>query len=145
MFLEPNTVIGGKYGAQITVVNMIPNAQSGETNQDSEPNIAVNTANPLQIAASAFTPDPGGGANAPIYVSTDGGNTWALNSIVPSQVGSVSGTRDITLRFSGPSSVLYAAILRSPGSLRLNILRTSNFTGATPMTVLVDRNNIDQP
>ena len=71
----------------ILVVNMIPQALSGETNQDSEPNLAVNHANPLQIAGSAFTPDPMGGENAPIFVSNDGGNTWLLNSIVPSQPG----------------------------------------------------------
>ncbi len=133
--------------AQITVVNMIPNAQSGETDQDSEPNIAVNTANPLQIAGSAFTPNPGGGANAPIFVSTDGGNTWTLNAIVPSQAG--SSTSDITLRFSGSGNTLYAGILRLPQNIvnvrRLNILRTNNFTGAATMTVLVDRNRPDQP
>jgi len=72
---------------------MIPQSLSGETNQDSEPNIAVNPANPLQIAGSAFTPNPMGGANAPIYVSTDGGDTWSLNNIVPSS-GSL-GTGDI--------------------------------------------------
>jgi len=37
------------------IVNIIPNFLSGETNQDSEPSLAVNPANPLQIAASAFT------------------------------------------------------------------------------------------
>ena len=57
----------------ILVVNMIPRALSGETNQDSEPNLAVNPADPLHIAGSAFTPDPAGGTNAPIYVSSDGG------------------------------------------------------------------------
>jgi hypothetical protein len=131
--------------AQVTVVNIVPNSQSGEKNQDREPNIAVNLANILQIAASAFTPDPAGTANAPIYVSTDGGNTWILNSIVPSQAGSTTGTGDITLHFGGTSNVLYSGILRLPGSYRLNILRTNNFTGAVPMTVLVDRNNVDQP
>ena len=40
----------------IKLVNMIPSSMSGETNQDSEPNIAVNPANPRQIAGSAFTP-----------------------------------------------------------------------------------------
>jgi hypothetical protein len=130
---------------QITVVNMIPNAQSGESNQDSEPNLAVNPANPLQIVGSAFTPDPMGGANAPIYVSNDGGNTWLLNSIVPSQAGSVSGTGDITTRFSDTGQTLYAGILRLPGFLRLNVLRTANPFAGAPMTVLVDRNQVDQP
>ena len=40
----------------VTVVNMIPKANSGETNQDSEPNLAVNPRNPQHIAGSAFTP-----------------------------------------------------------------------------------------
>jgi hypothetical protein len=129
----------------ITVLNIIPNALSGESNQDSEPNIAVNPANPKEIAISAFTPDPMGGSNAPIFVSTDGGSTWALNSIVPSIAGSWSGTRDITPRFAGRSQNFYAGILRDPGSLRLNIVRTSSFTAPTTMAVLVDRNQVDQP
>lgn len=129
----------------ILVVNMIPKALSGESNQDSEPNLAVNPANPLHVAGSAFTPDPMGGRNAPIFVSSDGGNTWLLNSIVPSQAGSLTGTGDITVRFASTSNVLYAGILRRPGSLRLNILRTNNFLGAATMTVLVDRLSVDQP
>ena len=85
----------------IRVVNIVPQAQSNETSQDSEPNITVNPARPRQVAITAFTPDPLGGANAPIYVSTDGGTNWALNTIVPSVAGSTFGTGDITLRFGG--------------------------------------------
>jgi hypothetical protein len=137
---------GISHAAQVTVVNMIPNALSGETNQDSEPNVAVNPADPDQIAGSAFTPSQGfcGPNLAPIYVSTSGGNTWALNCIVPSDAAG-NGTGDITLRFSSTTNNLYAGILRLPGFLRLNILRTNNFIGPAPMTVLVDRNNVDQP
>src|SRR5437773_2691607 len=81
----------------VLVVNMIPKSLSGETHQDSEPTIAVNPVNPLQIAAAAFTPDPLKGSFAPIYVSNDGGNTWTLNSIVPGN-NRRTGTGDITLR-----------------------------------------------
>lgn len=129
--------------AQVKLVNMIPQSQSGESHQDSEPNLAVNPANPLQIAASAFTPDPMGGPYAPIYSSLDGGNSWSLKSILPG-AGWV-GTGDITLRFGGTSNVLYAGILRGDSFLRLNILRTANFASGTPMTVLVDRLGVDQP
>ena len=93
----------------ITLVNMIPNSLSGETQRDSEPNVSVNPANPLEIAASAFTPDPASSGNGPIYVSTDGGNTWALNVVLPG--GNKTG--DTSLRFGGWSGVLYAGILRS--------------------------------
>lgn len=132
-------------GAAVLLVNMIPRSLSGEENQDSEPSIAVNPANPLQIAGSAFTPDPARGAFAPIYISKDGGNTWTLNSIVPG-ANRDTGTGDITLKFSKTNGTLYAGILRGDSeTTRLNILRTKNFDAATPMEILVDRNNVDQP
>src|SRR6266849_1694118 len=135
---------------QVLVVNMIPKSLSGETHQDSEPTIAVNPANPLQIAASAFTPDPSHGPRAPIYISTDGGNTWTLNSIVPSTVADGSATGDITVAFGSSSNNLYAGIIRFPhpaNNPRLNILRTSDFHSSTTMKVLVDRtgSGVDQP
>ncbi len=127
----------------IKVVNMIPKSLSDETNQDSEPNLAVNPSNPMQMVGTAFTPNPSGGASAPIYFSSDGGNTWALNAIVP---GATTGfpTGDITMKFGGTSNVLYGGILRAD-NLDLNILRTSNYTSSAQMTVLVDRSNEDQP
>lgn len=130
--------------AQVKVVNIVPNSRSGETQQDSEPNLAVNPANPQQIAGSAFTPDPLSGPNAPIYVSINGGDTWALNSILPGN-STFSGTGDLTLRFGGTSNHLYAGDLRGGAGLRMNILRTPNFTAPGLMTVLVDRNSVDQP
>src|ERR1041385_1419560 len=136
--------------SQVMVVNMIPKSLSGETHQDSEPTIAVNPKNPLQIAASAFTPDPSHGPRAPIYISTDGGNTWTLNSIVPSTVADGSATADITVAFGSSSDILYAGIIRFPivaDRTRINILRTTDFQSSTTMKVLVDRQGagVDQP
>lgn len=127
--------------ANVLVVNMIPLSLSGETNQDSEPNIAVNPANPLQIVGSAFTPDPFGGTQAPIFISNDGGNTWSLKSIVPSNLQ----TGDITVGFSRSTNNLYSGILKRPGTLLLNILRTNNASAPTPMKVLSNRTQVDQP
>src|SRR5215207_5281678 len=95
----------------VFIINMIPKVLSGEANQDSEPHLTVNPSNTSQIVGTAFTPDPGGGANAPIYVSNDGGNTWSLNSIVPSASGSGSGTGDITTGLNRAATRLYGAIL----------------------------------
>jgi hypothetical protein len=129
--------------AQVSVVNMIPNSRSNETNQDSEPNVAVNPANPQNIAGSAFTPATSG-SNAPIYVSTNNGATWTLNNIVPGN-GFV-GTGDITVRFGGTSNVLYSGILRGDlGGPTMNLLRTTNFTAAPVMTILSSRSPVDQP
>src|SRR5947199_6248351 len=134
----------------VLVVNMIPKSLSGETHQDSEPTIAVNPANPLQIAASAFTPDPSHGPRAPIYISLDGGNSWTLNSIVPSTVADGSATADITVAFGSSSNTLYAGIIRFPfpgDRTRLNILRTNDFQSSGTMKVLIDRigRGVDQP
>jgi hypothetical protein len=139
-----NVVTPSLGGAQmVRIVDIIPNSRSVESGQDSEPNVAINPANTRQVAISAFTPDPGGSANAPIFVSTNGGSTWALNAIVPGG-NTFNGTSDITLRFGGASGVLYAGVLRGD-NLNFNILRTSDFTSATPMTILVNRAADDQP
>ena len=126
----------------VLVVNMIPRSLSGETAQDSEPTLAVNPANPQQIVGTAFTPDPLGGTSlAPIFVSSDGGQTWALNFIVPSRVA----TGDITVAFSSTTNTLYAGILKvpsPPNETRLNILRTKNYLSPTPMSVLADRRSL---
>jgi hypothetical protein len=139
--------LGRASGAGVLLVNMIPRALSGEENQDSEPTIAVNPANPLLIAGSAFTPDPAGGSRAPIYVSTDGGRSWTLNAVVPG-ADPDTGTHDITLQFGSRSNVLYAGILRgdTPGTgTRMDILRTRDFRSPTPMQILTTRPGIDQP
>jgi hypothetical protein len=139
-----------KAAHQVLLVNMIPRSLSGESHQDSEPTVAVNPANPLQIAASAFTPDPGGGNLAPIFTSVDGGNTWTLKSIVPSSAADGSATADITVSFGTSSNRLYAGIIRlpfPPDRPRLNILRTNDFQSSATMKVLVDRtgSGVDQP
>lgn len=130
-------------GGTLLLVNMIPKSLSDETNQDSETSLAVNPSDTKQIVGTAFTPDPLGGSLAPIFVSEDGGTTWQLNSIVPSEVQ----TGDIYVGF-GQSGELYAGILRfpaPPNKTRLNILRVKSPTATTPMEVLVDRLGADQP
>lgn len=128
----------------ITVVNMIPKLSSGETNQDSEPNLAVNPLNPLEMAGTAFTPSPSVGSNSPVFYSNDGGNTWSLIDII-------AGTpvRDQTLRFASTSGTLYAGVLWGTGSniafINFDILRTNDFSGLNVMTRLARRQNDDQP
>ena len=124
------------------IVNIIPASLSDESGQDSEPNLAVNPAHPSDMVATAFTPAPMGGPNAPIYVSTDGGNTWSLRMVVPGN--GFAGTGDITVGFATTGGTLYAGILNGTTG-RMQILRTSNFASTTTMAVLVDRDSEDQP
>src|ERR1043166_8293667 len=104
----------------VTVVDVIPQMRSNETNQDSEPDIAVNPANSLQMAISAFTPGAGFCASntAPIFISLNGGKAWGINCIVPSDQSGI--TNDISMRFAGAGGNLYAGILRKPGEFRMN-------------------------
>jgi hypothetical protein len=126
----------------LRIVNIVPASLSGESGQDSEPNLAVNPEKTSDMVATAFTPAPMGGSNAPVYVSTDGGNTWSLKTIVPDN-GQL-GTGDITVGFATTGGTLYAGILSGTNS-HLKILRTSNFTSPTTMTTLIDRASEDQP
>lgn len=129
----------------IRVVNVIPQSLSAETNFDSEPSITVNPSNPQQIVVTSFTPDTAAPVTTgPYFFSTNGGTTWAQNSVIPG-ANATFGTKDISVRFGGSSGVLYAGILRGDSSLRLNILRKANFSAPGLMTVLLDRAPEDQP
>ncbi len=109
----------GWAAAQVTVVNMVPASNSGETNRDAEPNLAIDPANPLTLAASAFTPDPNSTLSGVLYYSIDGGQTWNLtNAFIPASatLGCMTTYCDITLRFGGTSHTLYASFLVVNGS-----------------------------
>ncbi len=131
---------------QVQVVNMVPASNSGETQRDSEPNLAVDPANPLSIAASAFTPDPNGTLNGVLYFSTDGGQTWNLtNAFIPASqavVNCIMTFCDITLRYAGTSDLLYmgALIEDNVGNTNLNVGQIANIgTNARTYTLLENR------
>jgi hypothetical protein len=60
------------------MVDVVPNDHSDETNDDSEPSVAVNPNNPDELVVTAFTPPEGGDPNGPVYFSDDGGENWSL-------------------------------------------------------------------
>lgn len=132
----------------LKVVNITPVALSGDMTQDGEPNLAVNPEKPTEMVATAFTPDPMGGSLAPIYVSTDGGDTWVLRSIVPGGTEDL-GTGDISVSFASKGGTLYAGILNGQAAqadiTRMQILRAPDIASTTPMDVLVTRDEEDQP
>ncbi|MCX6249853.1 MAG: hypothetical protein NTX61_03780 [Bacteroidetes bacterium] len=133
----------------IRVINMIPNASSNETGQDSEPFLTINPNNPLEIIATAFTSNPTGAvATAPVFISQDGGNTWVLNNIIPSLNGC---TGDITVGLSR-NNVLYAGILTGgyynpadPYETQMQILRSTTYLAVGTMGNLLTRLKEDQP
>jgi hypothetical protein len=131
----------------VSVVNMVPASLSGETNQDSEPFLAVNPDFPQRMVGTAFTPNPAGcGTTAPVYVSLNKGLSWILNNVLPS-CSPVTGTGDVTV--AGASAAtgnkLYGGILAIPGSLLLKELTAADFSASAVMTVLNSRSSVDQP
>jgi len=112
------------------VVDIIPESLSGETSTNCETNLAVNPANPSQIAASAYLPEPMGGRMSPILISTNGGTTWSCRSTVP--IDKISC--DVTLRFGG-LNMLYLTALSDPdpnGDYKFVICRSRDLA-TTPM------------
>jgi hypothetical protein len=121
---------GPATAAQVTVVDMIPHSSSAESNTDSEPNLAVDPANPLRMAATAFTPNPDlkDPSHAVIYLSEDGGNTWRFKAVLPAAKGSVCihPFCDVTLRFATTSGKLYISDLTDDAQENIT-LRLSRF------------------
>jgi len=126
----------------VRVVDLIPLSLSGETWQDAEPFLALYDSDPKLMAASAFTPNPGGSmsATAPIFVSNDAGDSWTLRNSLPSE----GMTADITHAVGGTPPVLYAGIMKVPG-FPLNELKASDFFSPAIMTLQSSRADIDQP
>lgn len=160
MAQPPVHVLYRRSAFDIRLINMVPNGRSGETNQDAEPTIAVDPLDFNRMAGSAFTWDnlnggPMSTATAPIYVSTDRGNTWTLAMIVPSQIGAGFPTGDINVTFGGTlsgapahtTSWLYGGTLSSATAGRpMTVLRAQDPYATAVMSTLDTRTgNVDQP
>jgi hypothetical protein len=120
---------------RVRVVNMIPQSQSNETNNDSETNIAVNPADPRIIGATAFTnkiPNV-------IFLSNDGGETWAEAGIVP------AAAFDYNAKFSRHALYCGDIVGLAGAGGPLAVFRaTAPFSGL-PMVQIDSEPVIDQP
>jgi hypothetical protein len=123
--------------AQFLIVDVITQTHSDETNQDSEPSIGVNPANPDRIVVSAFTPPDAGQANGPLFVSVDGGQTWNMSFVAPNGM-----PLDQTFKFDGMSGELYGGTIDGAsdpffaGTVLLDELRTNDPFTNTAMAIL---------
>ena len=118
-----SATIGTEAVAQkITVVNVIPFSLSNESNQDSEPSIAVNPTNPSTAVITTFSRVNGAspGLNAwgtdtdnvaPTWVTTNSGATWTQQANVPQPAANVIGPLDQTLAYNTNGAQVYGAFL----------------------------------
>ena len=133
----------------LKVVNMIPNNWSDEQNQDGEPNLSVNPANTGEIIGTAFTYDNPAGLSAvsppmtgnwaPIFSSVDGGDTWALQFVLPSAAGDQFPTWDVTCRYGGASGEVYSGVLSPPPTILINRAPNASTQHTTITTVTGDQ------
>jgi len=146
-FLMAGTLfVGGQSPPRTKVVDLIPASLSGETNQDSEPFLAVQAVNPQVMVASAFTPNPISNAgNAPVYVSEDGGNTWLLSAITPVQRMTCDITHAMSTGENHPRGDLHAGTLACAASITLDESESEDVSSSDVMKVQSTRGNVDQP
>ena len=88
---DPNNVDWDKdnrkriFLADVVVSNTDPNLTNTDTENDGETSIAINPSNPKEITISALSGT--WGDNAPIYHTTNGGQTWTRELTVPRPPG----------------------------------------------------------
>ncbi|HXU38548.1 MAG TPA: hypothetical protein VN937_19485 [Blastocatellia bacterium] len=131
----------------VKVVDVIPEEMSWETNQDSEPFLSVDPADTSRLVVSAFTENPAGGnsTSAPVFVSTDAGNTWIVRNSIPIPLVTV----DITHSYDGKGTLQAGALKSTPTSQgsRPDLLKLTSTDPALaqPMGIQGKRENVDQP
>ena len=127
----------------IKIVDIIPESLSGESDFNVEPDLSVNPANLLQIAASAWIPEPLGGKTTPIFISLDGGEKWSCRSTVPIN----ADTADKTLQFGGLLNMLYVAagVENQAHDYDLGVFRSDRFAKRLMELMEQRPGKIDQP
>ena len=131
----------------VTVVNMIPRSSSGETNQDSEPNLAVNPANPLRDGGDRVHAEPERRQQAtrrsssPATAGRPGAQGYHRRA---------AGARpDAALRDHGRQALRRRAAGAGGGNIAVDQLRHPAderlLRRSRTMTVLAQRKNDDQP
>ena len=91
----------------LTIVDVIPNSLSGETDDNSEPNIGVNPVNPRQAVISSFghiTSFSPFTISNPYFATNNGGTTWSDGR---HQVWRPRDRGEWRSRYHGPDSVYY--------------------------------------
>ena len=99
--------------------DIVPNSDSGETFQNSEPSIAVNPVDPTQLVAGIFS-----SSGASYFKSTDGGTTWFDYGSVDSEDKTIAWKAD-------GSAVLTASITQVTSNTNYTIQTYSGTTAGS--------------
>lgn len=113
---------GEALAAQARIADIATDANDPLNLADTEPSIAVNPLNPLEIVIVTFSENWGPGVAAPIWRSTNGGLTWTKLFIVPQPAPGVSGPGDQKIAFDRAGN-LHVAELGVGGGLQDFVFR----------------------
>jgi hypothetical protein len=118
------------------VVDIIPHDDSIEANQNSEPSIAVNPVNPMQMLAGSFGPEGSTLNHNPFFLSADGGATWTSFGTLDDDDISIAWKTD-------GSAILVTPLVSSPIDTYSVTVTDSGF--GSPINHYVGSNDNDQP
>jgi len=127
--------LGAVFIADPAVANTDPNFKNTDTIGGSEPSVALNPANLMQIVVTGFSGNWAGGGNAPLWFSTNGGMTWTKFASItppPDRVVSPQCPCDQTVDY-GRDGVVFGTFLNvNPVSKHLNVFSGDSTDPTTP-------------
>jgi hypothetical protein len=112
------------------LIDIATNATDPGNLADTEPSISVNPANPLEIVVVSFSEGWGPGLPAPIWRSTDGGNTWTKLFVLPQPNPASGGPGDQKTAFSAAGNLHVAELAGGLAPPRCLIFRQTGAPGA---------------
>jgi hypothetical protein len=123
-----------------TLVDIIPNSDSSETGQNSEPSIAVNPAAPAQMIAGTFIT---GSDNDPYWFSTNGGAQWADYGTTYDSDKSIAWLTDGSA--DGSAAALTAFLTPPYKAINIASGTTADSGFGTPSFTFDPKRDVDQP
>lgn len=97
-------------GRSQTLVDVANNTTDPLNSDDTEPSIAVNPLNPLEIAIVAFSDNWGPGVMSSVWKSRDGGATWVKIQQIPATPSGNGGPGDQKISFDAAGNLLIAEL-----------------------------------
>jgi hypothetical protein len=112
------------------LVDIATNATDPGNLADTEPSIAVNPANPLDVIVVTFSEGWGPGLPAPIWRSTDGGTTWTKLFVLPQPNPASGGPGDQKIAFTSGGNLHVVELAGGLAPPRCLIFRQTGAAGA---------------